>query len=161
MSETGTADVYCFDTSSLVHAAVRAYPFANFVGLWKRLDHLIDGERMIVPDQVFDDLERQKDDLHEWVKKRSERLVVPIDDAQQLQVAEIMSTFEKLVESGSNRSGSDPWVIALAKIRGAVAVHQESHGTPKKPKIPNVCEHYGVRHMTILEVVKAEGWTFT
>jgi hypothetical protein len=61
-----------------------------------------------------------------------------------------------------NRNRADPFVIALARMRGATVVTGEgSDGTANRPKIPFVCEQLGINCVRFLDVVTLEGWTFS
>lgn len=152
--------LYCVDTSALVDGWSRYYPPRNFASLWKKIDGLISRNELICSDEVFREVSKQDDGLHAWMKARS-AMVRPLDDDTQIAVASIMGQFPKLVESTKGRSGADPFVIALAKVTGATVVTGEkASGKPDKPKIPNVCEHYGIKVLNLTGLITAEEWTF-
>ena len=54
---------------------------------------------------------------------------------------------------------ADPFVIARAKILSACVVTQEKK-TDNAAKIPNVCEHFGIRCIDLEGFMKKENWTF-
>ena len=59
------------------------------------------------------------------------------------------------------RNRADPFVIALASVRGATVVTGEgSDGTDSRPKIPYICEVMGLLCTRFLGVVQTEGWRF-
>lgn len=152
--------VYCIDTSSLLHGWLRAYPPKRFPGLWKALDNLIAEKRLVASLEVYTELCKKDDEVAEWAKERKEALFVDIDEAVQVAVVNIMANFPKLVDTGKGKSGGDPFVIALALARGLAVVTQEAGGTADKPRIPFVCEQYGIRSLNLLSLIDEEDWTF-
>jgi hypothetical protein len=60
-----------------------------------------------------------------------------------------------------NRNRADPFVIAVAGLRGATVVTGEgSDGTADRPKIPFVCSQLRIPCIRLLDVIRAEGWSF-
>ena len=87
--------------------------------------------------------------------------VVPLDEDLQDAAAEILSNFPKLVDDRPHKGQADPFVIALARIRGATVVTEEGvTGSAKRPKIPFVCGHYGVACINLVGLMRAEDWVF-
>lgn len=113
---------------------------------------------IIVIEEVVRELERKDDDICKWVKQRNS-MIIPIDQEVQNLVVEIMSKFGKLVDTRKSRSGCDPWVIALAKIRNLTVVTGErATGNLDRPKIPDVCKELSVPCLGILDFFRAQGW---
>lgn len=154
--------IYCFDTSSLLHAWRRAYPPKRFPGVWTAFDHLIEGSRMLASIEVLHELKKKDDDVYGWAKDRKESLFVEIDDGVQAEIVRIMQTYPKLVDTGKGKSGGDPFVIAqaLAHNPRLVIVTQEAGGSADKPKIPYVCDQERLRHIDLLALIEEEDWTF-
>ncbi len=76
-------------------------------------------------------------------------------------MAEILVSFEKLLDTRRNRSAADPFVIALAQIEGcAVVTGERSTGNLNRPNIPDVCAELKIPSMTLLQMIRHEGWTF-
>src|SRR5690242_13999737 len=109
--------VYCIDTSSLLEAWVRAYPRAVFPSLWDKVEALIADARLCSPEEVQREIEKKEDELNTWAKAQT-GLFVPLDADQAIEVKRILRDVPLLVDSSKGRSGGDPWVIALAKLRG-------------------------------------------
>ncbi len=151
---------YVFDTSSLLEAWIRSYPPDLFPGLWERMDALARDGDLLVPDEVLNELKAKHDDLLAWVKDRADAMVVPASRAVMLEVQAILADHPHLTMTGTGRGRADPFVIALAAIRKCPVVTQEQGGTARKPRIPYVCGEQGVRCMTILDMIRAEGWQF-
>lgn len=151
---------YVFDTSSLIGAWTRTYPPDLFPGLWGEMDGLVAAGRLVAPDEVLRELEKQDDDLKDWVKDRSDRMVVPASRAIMLEMRDVLASHPKLSMAGKGRGIADPFVIALAAIRDFVVVTQERGGTAQKPRIPSVCTARGVECISMLEVIRRESWSF-
>ena len=76
---------YVFDTSSLIGAWVRAYPPDAFPVVWDHMDGLATSGNLLVPEEVYEELSAQDDDLLEWVKERSGLIVIPTTRAVPIQ----------------------------------------------------------------------------
>lgn len=150
--------LFSIDTSALVDAWVRHYPPDVFPAVWSLMDSATRNGDILAIDEVARELERKDDDLLKWVKER-EHMIVPIDADIQRRVVEIMSNHGRLVDSRKNRSGCDPWVIALAQERQLTVVTAEkASGNLVKPKIPDVCQVLGVPCIEVIELFRRQGW---
>ena len=138
---------------------MRSYPPDNFRGLWEKIDDLIDSGELIASEEVLVELERKKDDLYEWARKRR-KMFLPIDEDVQEAVQDLLAKYPKLVGALKNRSMADPFVIALAQVHDCMVVSNEDFGSEKKPKIPFVCQRLGLRCMNILGLIQEQGWRF-
>ncbi len=151
---------YCLDTSSFIHAAVRAYPFKNVPSFWVKLRELIDEGRVVCPRAVIKEIEQKDDELHAWIKKCPNEMVIEHDAGIQAIVAEIMADvhMSKLVNVEKDRSTADPFVIGLARSRGLILVTQEDRGKGKAPKIPNIADTMNLQHIKLVELMVREDW---
>jgi hypothetical protein len=132
-----------------------------FPAVWTRLDGLIKDGLVAASEEVLLELERKDDEVYEWAKQRKATLFVAIDEVQQRHVSELLAKHERLVDTRKERSGADPFVIALAIARGcAVVTAEPPTGKPDKPNIPDVCASMGVRSLTVLELFREQGWRF-
>jgi Domain of unknown function (DUF4411) len=61
------------------------------------------------------------------------------------------------VDIKRQRSGCDPYVIAIAQANAGSVVTEES-SKPGKVKIPHVCEHYQVGCSKLLGYMRQSGW---
>lgn len=143
---------YSIDTSALLDAAVRWYPQNVFPSVWGFLDGMVDDGGLVAVEELLRELQRRDDAIHEWVKARKARMLVTLEDDIQLAVMEVLSEFPKLVDQRPSKNLADPFVIALAKARGLVVVSGELGGTRERPKIPVVCDHFGIRCLTLPQV---------
>lgn len=60
-------------------------------------------------------------------------------------------------------AGADPWIIAKAKVIGAMVVSHESRITQqgKKVKVPNTYQQYGVECISTFELLRKLKAKFT
>jgi hypothetical protein len=151
---------YCIDASSLIEGWERKYPVDVVPGLWGKLGGLVAARRLISPDEVKRELQKKSDGVVVWAKEMS-GLFAPLDEALQGEVASILAAFPRLVDSRRGRSGADPFVIALARVRKATVVTEEAlTGKATGPRIPDVCEALKVPYVRILGLIRQEKWTF-
>ena len=78
-------------------------------------------------------------------------------------MAEVLNVpeFARILETGRNQA--DPWVIALARIvdRGIVVSDEgRSRNPAKKPKVPDVCDYFGVQCIKFHEFLEITDWQF-
>lgn len=152
--------MYSIDTSALMDGWVRYYPPDVIPSLWDRMHDLVEAGSLLAIEEVFYELEKKADDLYEWVKSRP-AMIVEIDEDHQARVKRLLTQWPRLVDSKKNRSGADPFVIALAEQRGlAVVTGERPTGSLAKPMIPDVCEQVGVRSISLLEMIREQGWRF-
>ena len=155
--------VYSLDTSALFAAFNERYPIANFPAFWCKIVELIRNDRLKMAEIAF--LEGLKDEgIDEWCKENRLRagLRWATDDAIQRKVTEILSEFPTLLDDRRGKSGADPWVIALAMIsQNCIVVTEEKPtDTARRPKIPDVCTHFNVQCIQVVELVQIENWVF-
>lgn len=116
-------------------------------------------QQLIAPEIVLTELARQDDEIYAWAKEHSV-LFVPLDAELQLAQAKIVNSFPRLTMQVKSRSLADPWVIALAKVKQCPVVSMENPGSDSRPRIPDVCQHLGVGHLNIIDLIRAMGWKF-
>ncbi len=137
---------------------MRLYPPDLFEPVWTKLAALVDSEVLRAPVDVLLELERQSDDLHKWAIG-IHSMFVDVDDAQAVKVKEIVNQFPNLVKPNSTKSAADPFVIALAELAGtAVVTYERKAKATDAPKIPNVCEARRIKVITLVELLRAEGF---
>lgn len=151
---------YSIDTSAILDGWNRYYPPDIFPGLWNRLGGLITDGHLRATEEVLVEIEKKDDNVCEWARNQ-DGFFVPIDTKIQPVVSDILSSFEKLVDTRANRSAGDPFVIALAVVERCTVVTGEGRtGRPDRPNIPDVCEALGVPCVNLLQLIRREGWSF-
>lgn len=152
---------YSVDTSALLDGWVRYYPPDVFPGVWGRLEELVRRGHLRATEEVLVELEKKQDEVFAWARRQSE-MFIAIDEPIQPHVRVILRDFPKLLDTRTNRSGCDPFVIALARQNGWTVVTGERRtGRPDRPNIPDVCEALGLPCFSLLELIRREGWTFS
>src|SRR5436190_1147124 len=155
---------YCTDTSALIelHAT---YGSDVFVSLWQKVAGLVKEGRLIAPREVLREIEK-KDGLLKWVKKY--RKIFREQEIEQVQRAqEILSHFPNLIDPAKEIPDADPFVVALAIIENTrrqetlfrgqcIVVTQEKRSRGTRPKIPDVCQHYGIECISVAGLFRKE-----
>ncbi len=150
--------MYSIDTSALVDCWWKYYPIDVFPTVWHQLEQLAQQGHLIATEEVRVELERRLDDLHTWATNQP-TLFVAVDAAIQTKVQGIVHQFPTLVGPGPTQSHADPYVIALAQLRGFTVVTSEQRkNNPAKPKIPDVCVALGVPYMNLVQLFRQQGW---
>lgn len=149
--------IYCIDTSSLISAWSERYPTKNFPGLWKQFEKLIDDGRLVSPDEVRYEIIKKSEGLDVWVKQHR-NMFVAVDTDMQLTVRNILAEFPLLTKNLPGRNSADPFVITLARMKNYTVVTEEGLGSINRPRIPFVCEHYKIKCINILGLIKQEDW---
>ena len=84
-------------------------------------------------------------------------------------VSEILEKSPTLINPKKLGPVADPFVIALALVvkrdllmlgGECIVVSEEKPGTTKQIKIPNVCSEYGLKHYTVVDLIREEAWVF-
>ena len=154
--------VYSLDTSALIAAFHERYPKGNFPGFWHNIEELIRNNRIQMSQIAFEEAMRNKE-IKAWCNQNNLRqdLRCTVDELVQEKVGLVLSKFPRLIGNQKGRSGADPWVIALAMIApNCVVVTEENPGSENKPKIPDVCAHFDVECIKIVDLIKREDWIF-
>lgn len=158
----GKDTLFSFDSSSLIHAWNRAYRPQNFPSFWRLLEEAIGAGVVVASVEVLNELSKKDDAVLEWCKRQAAGLCVEIDDEQQEHLQHIMGTYPRLVDTVKGKSGGDPFVIALARVRHGdiVVVSEEDFGRKDSPRIPDVCRAEGIRCYKLADFIEDRGWRF-
>jgi hypothetical protein len=151
----GSGTVWCLDTSAFVNPWNKTYPPDIAPGYWSALTRLLGEHRLVASEEVRREIEQVEDDLLHWVKTHI-TYWYPLTDAVQGMVTNVMASHPKLVDARKGRSRADPFVIGTAVAAGATIVTTEEYGTPKKPKVPMVCDAYEIPCVGVLDFIRAE-----
>lgn len=153
---------YSFDTCAFVEGWDRSYPPDLFPSLWAKIEQLIDAGILVASEEVMEELGKKNDDVLAWAKERR-HMFRPLTEEIQKVASEILlqEKFARLVDSRTDRSRADPFVIALAKVEDHTVVTEEKNfGTPSRPRIPIVCKHFGIPCIKLLQFIREQGWKF-
>jgi hypothetical protein len=160
---------YCLDTSVYTQAHRLYYAFDIAPPFWQALINLAQAGIIVSPIAVYAELMDGKDELKEWAKDNRKTLFVEPD-------AKVNDAYRQVVEFANKRyqdqhwirdflKGADPWVIAQAKAHELTVVTMEGGKKEdiNKPsgrfigeiKIPNVCNHFGIKFLSTFELLRA------
>ncbi len=155
--------IYSLDTSALIAAFHERYPIENFPSLWDKIEELIKNGRLKMSQIVFDEAMRDTE-IKQWCNENQLKpdFQAAIDESVQEQVSEVLSEFPRLVDNRTGKSGADPWVIALALTDENYIVVTEENPTnsENRPKIPDVCAHFNLQCIKIVDLIERENWIF-
>jgi hypothetical protein len=122
--------------------------------LWRRVEIVIESGDIFSSEEVYVELQKKDDEIHDWMKARKEMLV-PLTESIQTLASELLSEFPRLVDTLRNRSKADPFVIATPIDKNATVVTGEPiTGNLSKPRIPDVCNVRGVRCINFLQMIR-------
>jgi hypothetical protein len=149
---------YSLDTSGFLDAWARHYPIDVFPTIWERLDDAARSGVLYASEEVLRELERKDDEAHLWMKSRSQ-MVIPFDAQIEAEVIGLMARFPRLVDEKKGRSGGDPFVIAVAKVRGLTVITGENAtGKLNSPRIPDVCKEIRIPCIRMLDFFREQHW---
>lgn len=153
---------YCIDTSALIDLK-KLYPCNIFPSLWESFEKLISQGRLIAPREVLNELQSfiDKDDELLRLAKKHKKMFKDLDNEQQLQVRNILRDFPRLVDENKMTPDADPFIVALAISESATVITSEKPANPgARPKIPNACEKYNVKCISLIEFFVEQKWKF-
>ncbi len=135
-------DGYCIDTSS---------------AFWRKVEDLISAKRLVSLIEVLNETQKRSDELHAWLARGE--MFRELEDEIQIEAANVLATFPRLVGQRKLRTSADPFVIALARVEGLKIVTDEKPTfSLDRPNIPDVCAAMGVSCIGLLELIRAEKW---
>ena len=155
---------YCIDTSALIDLWRRFYPPDVFPSLWQKIEKLISQGWLIAPREVLKELEQKDDELLKWAKERK-KIFRKLDYDQINKMRDILRRFPNLVDENKTIPEADPFVIALALSKGWTVITSERPANLQanptaRPKIPDVCTHYGMKCINLIEFFREQKWEF-
>jgi hypothetical protein len=157
---TTTPPTLWFDTCSFTELR-RSYPKPEFESVWQFVEQLLSSGRILSIDEIYIELAQQDDEVFNWVSQWEDNFI-PLDDAIQLRAREILVRFPTLIDLRKGKSGADPFLIAVAAVRGGIIVSEENRsGGPPKVKIPDVALSLNITCIKFLNVLRQEGYRST
>ena len=141
---------YLLDANTYIQAKNQYYGMDICPAYWEWLDLQFQQNMLASVEMIGRELKEGNDELAEWAKARPEHFIKHDDNDTQLiftQIAEILISGDYNPANRDNfLAKADPWIIAKAKVIGAIIVTHESFVSPntKKVKVPNICQQFGV-----------------
>lgn len=155
--------IYVFDTGPLVWM-FRYYYEGRFPTLWGHFDELVREGRAVSVREVKREIDGQNDRLEQWASDNSDFFHKPaISELQFISQIFAVRHFQDMVRMQEQLQGkpvADPFVIAKANETTDGCVVTTETLRPNAPKIPNVCQHFGVPWLNVESFMETEGWTF-
>jgi hypothetical protein len=154
---------YVFDNSPLSVLFKNYYP-KTFRSLWEHFDELVTNGSIVSTREALREIEDgAPENLIEWARKNAKLFAIPTP-AEGTFVARIYSVphfqqnieQQKLLKGGRN---ADPFVIAKAAVEERTVVTMEAL-KPNAARIPNICQHFGIKWLTLENFMEEEGWNF-
>jgi len=150
---------YVLDTSLFIQARRSYYAFDIAPSFWQYLVKSTNEGIITSIDKVYDEIERGKDDLYEWVQQNLPlQFFYSTDNSP-----EVLANYQQLVSWSSSNTQflnnakaefaqydeADAWIVAFALSSKLTVVSQEIFNANIKRKflIPNVCHEFNVRHI--------------
>lgn len=167
MTATSFFEKYSIDTNVIVSflgdGTDERYPVDVFGPQWDFLEAAFASGRVIAARRVEIELKKWErlERMKVWLRAHG-YVFRDVDSSEHLQAAkEIVNRYEAY-GLDRNRLG-DLEVMALAKARGLTVVSLESPKQHRidRPKIPVVCEEFGIQHFGFHDFLRAEGFADT
>jgi hypothetical protein len=154
--------LYSTDTSALIDGLERYYPEETFPALWREIDGLIVSDRFVISEEVWEEARVRDAATRAWCESRGKDALVVITDEDVIrEVQDILQAHPRLINNQKGRNRADAFVIAVARIKGAIVVTGEgASGTQNRPRIPYICDQLGVECIRFLDIIRLEGWKF-
>jgi len=154
--------MYVFDTSPLSNL-FRHFYRRRFPTLWEQFDGLIADGTVTSTREVRRELDLYAYLDEQWVRDNGGIFTTPTAAETQI-IREIYAVphFQQNIELKKIQKGglnADPFVVAKAHAGGGVVITLEG-APPNAAKIPNICQHFGVRCLNLEEFMEEEGWQF-
>ncbi len=155
--------IYVFDTSSFIVTG-HYYP-QRFSSFWENFNEAVLDGNIISTREVLNELDNSacKPHLLDWIKRNKNIFLTPASEETSY-VSKIFSNphFMQAVSKRNILKGmpvSDPFVVALAKVKNATVVTEEEFKA-NAAKIPNICQVHKIKCVCIEKFMEQEGWQF-
>ena len=165
----GSQEVFIIDANSLITPFKEYYAFDIAPKFWTSLKTHIETGRVLILDCVKDEITTGDDKLSEWINSFDSKLVISKVTEDNVKVyGKIMNYIktsglykDKALHYWSDIKTSDPWLLAVARVKGITLVSEENGSggisvkNPNKyPKIPDVAKAFGVETIKVYEMVR-------
>jgi Domain of unknown function (DUF4411) len=129
--------------------------------LWhERIEDLIARGDLIASKSVLHEIEDREDRLVDWAKDHA-AVFIEDDEAIQNRVKRLLASWPYEVDFTRFFTGADPFVVAHAQQNGIKVVTGERQvRSLNAPRIPDVCDHYGIPWCSFLQMIQEQRWEF-
>lgn len=147
---------YCLDTSSAIFAYSSLRP-STFQNLWAKIEAMFSAGSIFIPEEVLRELSAQTDETYKYFKAK-QAWIVPLDPYQIAEARRLINQYPNMVNVNTWKNSADPFVVALAKIRKAKVITQETVKSEDQLKLPNVCRWHEVVPLNFHEFLDEQNW---
>ena len=160
---------YWLDSDVLVFAKDNIAPFGyeEFRGFWTLIERNIESGVVKITKRNYQEVtegRETEDQLAKWLKihKGKGVCVPPTKEVQEFATKignYVYSNNHFLARHRTRWSrGADAWIIAQAAVDSGIVVTREvSQPECRSPKIPDLCKHFGVKFISLIELMKTLG----
>jgi hypothetical protein len=160
---------YWLDSDVLVFAKDNIAPigYTEFAGFWELISRNMESGIIKITKRNFQEITEGRDtldDLAKWLKPRKGAGigVPPTKEVQAFaaKIGDYVYSNSRFYERHRARfsRGADAWLIAQAAVEGGTVVTREvSQPECHAPKIPDLCIHFQVKFLSLIELMKILG----
>ncbi len=146
-----TTTVYNFDASALIVLS-HTYPINRFSPLWEDIEILFEQKRAYVVREAYEEIVAKNDEIAAWLKAKETTAVIDPGEEDYKMASQIIAKHPSLEDEDATKTRADAYVMAHSLQHGTKVVTDErvasSGKNKKKAKIPNVCDEYGIQHIS-------------
>ncbi|BEM41764.1 DUF4411 family protein [Serratia marcescens] len=155
---------YIIDSNIFIEAQNTYYCLDVCPGFWDFLGQRFESGELVSIRNVYDEIAHKDDAIFDWLKARKPYFGAVSDEATQRNFADIANYVQ--VEYSARKTNNpninsflsvaDPWLIAKAMSTSATLVtHEVRAGAGSfKPKIPDICDKFGVNVIRTNELLR-------
>ncbi len=123
--------------------------------VWAVIIDVISGERVLLPTECVDEI-RLDEELWARLSQLETKFRASGNEEVYLLAGRIAAAFPGMARIRSKKTKADPFVVALASVERALLVCHETTRKAPNRKIPTACDRFGVRCITIDDLLEIE-----
>ncbi len=142
------------DTSCYINGQRDQLPLATFPSVWAAVGVAITDGRILLPREVYREINEQDDLVAKWIKQYQDKQVEPCEPVQQL-----AGRYTAQFPASGLRNAADPFVLAEARHRSFTVCTYEGRtfsGVPTRRwqrSMPGICLHFQIPCCTMPEAL--------
>lgn len=170
---------YLIDANVIITAERFYYPKVVFSNFWDQFANFTKEGKLVFLDVVVNEILKGDSDEYEnvenkWIRKNvqgSELKTLPSLLVHYQQVINRVSRMANYTEAAkaefARSDAGDAWLVSAAKyfqenadVASIVTYEKPAPGSSKRIKLPDICDLYGVKCITPVEMLRQEGVRF-
>lgn len=164
--------VYVLDANIFIQAHRSTYPLDIATGFWNALEKLANNGVIISIDKVQDEIDRNEDELKEWIDVNlADDFFKTTNDQPVLDKYGLLAPWAESKADHYQRGAideflefdrADAWLVAYCLSTGDTLVTQEVSNPSQKNRIPlpEPCNYFEIRYCNMIEMFRELGVTF-